>query len=419
MSRKVYIFNPENDLALANGNENFDPPLAARRLRSDLSLLPLWYADENAVVLTDLEISDEWLKKEREMLSINVSWMTTNAFSTNGKPDDLFVPWGWSPAIRKLWRKTSCSVSFENEPDFPAYKKLSHRAFTIDVLNELQQKSLLEKGIQIPEELFSLSEIKAYSEKKNPVLLKAPWSGSGKGLFWNTKPQDEKMKQWVYPILQKQGSIIGEPIYLKENDFSMQFFSNGNEVIFTGYSLFMTDRCGAYKGNWLETDDFIEKNLSQFVLIEQLKQVQKALSCFFSTKVASFYKGYFGVDMMICQSSENPNIHFLHPCVEVNLRMNMGMTCRLFYDRYVSQNSHGVFQIDYCANSGLLYEDHLKRSTENPLEIENGKIRKGYLSLSPVNFDTHYRARIQIEEKIQKNRHCGLDPQSHKKNGFL
>jgi hypothetical protein len=399
MIRKVYIFNPENDLALANGNENFEPPLAARRLRDDLSLLPLWYADEDSVVLTGFEIPDEWLKKEREALGVNVLWMPVNAFNENRKPGDLFVPWGWSQAICKLWRNNGCPESPENKPDFLSYKKLSHRAFAIEVLNELQRKSLLSEDFQLPQELFSLSEIKDYSGKYFPFILKAPWSGSGRGLFWNTRPQDEKVKQWACPVLQKQGSVIGESIYLKEKDFAMQFFSNGNGVFFTGYSLFMTDKYGAYKGNWLETDHFIEKTLSQSVSFEWLKQVQEELCRFFSTRIAPFYKGYFGVDMMICLHSEKPGVFFLHPCVEVNLRMNMGMTCRLFYDRYVSHVSHGVFQIDYYADSGLLYDDHLKRKLEKPLEIKNGKIRSGYISLSPVNPDTHYRARVEISEK--------------------
>ena len=398
MLRKIYIFNPENDLALANGNENYEPTLSARSLRSDLSLLPVWYADENAVVLTYSEISDEWLKREREALGVKALWMTVDSFTEKRKPDDLFIPWGWSPAIRKLWHQTGCSELLQSERDFLQYKTLSHRAFTIDVLSMLRQKSLLTEGIQIPEELFSLTEIQDYSKRNFPVLLKAPWSGSGRGLFWNNKPQDEKMKQWACPLLQKQGSIICEPVYLKEKDFAMQFFSDGDKkVSFAGYSLFMTDKYGAYKGNLLESDDSIEKKLSKYVPIKHLKQIQEALSCFFSSEIAPFYKGYFGVDMMICSSHENSGSYFLHPCVEVNLRMNMGMTCRLFYDRYVSPGSNGVFYIDYCANSGLLYEDHLRKMQEQPLKIENGKIRSGYLSLAPVNFDTHYRARVEIE----------------------
>ena len=402
--RKIHIFNPENDLALANSNENYEPTLLVRFLRSDLSLLPLWYADEDAVVLSYSEVPDLWLKKEREALGVNVSWTMVDSFVEKGKPGDLLIPWGWSPAIRKLWYKIGCPELLQSERDFLQYKTLSHRAFTIDVLNMLRQKSLLTENFQIPQELFSLTEVQDYSIKYFPVLLKAPWSGSGRGLFWNNKVQDEKMKQWASPVLQKQGSVIAESIYNKENDFAMQFFSDGDkQVTFAGYSLFMTGKYGAYKGNFLETDDSIEKKLSQYVPIEQLKRIQEKLSHFFSVKVAPFYKGYFGVDMMICSSHENSGSYFLHPCVEINLRMNMGMTCRLFYDRYVSPDSHGVFYIDYYADSGKLYEDHLRKIQEQPLKIENGKINNGYLSLTPVNLDTHYRARVEIVSSQQPN----------------
>lgn len=400
MNHNIYIFNPENDLALANGDENYEPPLSACTLRKDLSLLPLWYADENALVLTYSEIPDSWLKKEREALGISTSWITADSCMKKGESDGLFVSWGWSPSVRKLCRKIGHSEPFQCDTDFLQYKKLSHRAFTIEVLNMLLQKSLLPEEFRIPKQLFSWDEVQDYSKKYFPVLLKSPWSGSGRGLFWNNKPQDGKMKQWTTPMLLKQGSVIGEAIYPKEKDFAMQFFSDGEKrVSFTGYSMFITDKYGAYKGNILKPDLFIEKELSQYVPFEQLKQIKEELSGFFSSRIAPFYKGYFGVDMMICSSCKNPDSYFLHPCVEVNLRMNMGMTCRLFYDRYVSPDSQGVFQIDYHTNLGFLYEEHLKKSIEQPLEIKNGKIHSGYLSLSPVTTDTHYRARVEIQRK--------------------
>ena len=42
----LYLFNPENDLALANGGKNYTPPPLARTIARDLSTLPLWYATE-------------------------------------------------------------------------------------------------------------------------------------------------------------------------------------------------------------------------------------------------------------------------------------------------------------------------------------------------------------------------------------
>jgi hypothetical protein len=102
--------------------------------------------------------------------------------------------------------------------------------------------------------------------------------------------------------------------------------------------------------------------------------------------------------MMICASSGNSGAYFLHPCVEINFRMNMGMTCRLFYDRYVLPGSHGIFSIDYSAEPCFLYQKHIHEMEKQPLRIEKGRIRSGYLSLSPVKQDTHYRAYATLVE---------------------
>lgn len=51
--------------------------------------------------------------------------------------------------------------------------------------------------------------------------------------------------------------------------------------------------------------------------------------------------------MMICRFPENEKLFFrIHPCVEINLRMNMGVVARFLYDRYVRSDSTGRFVID-------------------------------------------------------------------------
>ena len=39
----LYLFNPENDLAIAFGGENYTPPPAAQLIGKELSALPEWY----------------------------------------------------------------------------------------------------------------------------------------------------------------------------------------------------------------------------------------------------------------------------------------------------------------------------------------------------------------------------------------
>ena len=55
----LYLFNPENDLALANGGKNYTPPPLARTIARDLSTLSLWYApEEDVVCLPSLDYGD-------------------------------------------------------------------------------------------------------------------------------------------------------------------------------------------------------------------------------------------------------------------------------------------------------------------------------------------------------------------------
>ena len=42
---KLHLFNPENDLAIADGNANYCAPPSALKIAYDLSTLPLWYAN--------------------------------------------------------------------------------------------------------------------------------------------------------------------------------------------------------------------------------------------------------------------------------------------------------------------------------------------------------------------------------------
>ena len=70
----LYIFNPENDMALADGKPGYTPPAQIQQMRRELWWLPQWWAEEEDIV---------WNGEERLNL-----------------PDDTKIrPWGWSPAL--------------------------------------------------------------------------------------------------------------------------------------------------------------------------------------------------------------------------------------------------------------------------------------------------------------------------------
>ena len=53
---KLYVFNPEHDLALAANLANFTAPHAGRQLRHDLGYLPaLWASNDDYILVDDVE----------------------------------------------------------------------------------------------------------------------------------------------------------------------------------------------------------------------------------------------------------------------------------------------------------------------------------------------------------------------------
>ena len=110
-------------------------------------------------------------------------------------------------------------------------------------------------------------------------VLKAPWSGSGRGLVFlpcDTLPASAE--GWAARILRTQGALMAEPIYNKVCDFAMEFRADGEgKVSFAGYSLFETDAFGNYKGNLLASDAAIGQRLSAYVPPETLHGVRRHL----------------------------------------------------------------------------------------------------------------------------------------------
>ncbi len=62
-----------------------------------------------------------------------------------------------------------------------------------------------------------------------------------------------------------------------------------------------------YEGNRLLSNEAIRKQLSQYVPLEALTDLENCLKYKLSALVGTVYKGYLGVDMMICRFSENKN----------------------------------------------------------------------------------------------------------------
>lgn len=396
MNNALHLFNPDHDLALANGDENFVSPKSARTFAADLACLPLWYAETGSMVLAEMH-NQQWLEEIRRIFP------QIESVSVEPQPDFSKLtqvhPWGWNAAVRKsLLTMGAGDQLLPDALQLDQIRRLSHRSMAVEAMNFLHKEEALSALLPPPAQLLSAGEVEAFASQHASVVFKAPWSGSGKGLGWARGNVSKSLLGWCRKVAEKQGCVVGEEAYDKVQDFAMEFFCSGGKVSFAGYSLFSTDN-GVYKCNELMSNEAISGLLThQWIPEQQLLMVQKRLLTFIDTQIAPFYNGFLGVDMLVFKRGRDFR---LHPCVEINLRMTMGCVARIFYDRFVSPQKTGRFYIDYFPAKGALLNDHLQRQSSFPLRVINGQITQGYLSLLPLGAESHYRARVELIDNGQ------------------
>lgn len=391
--RFLYLFNPEHDLALASGEMNYMAPASARQMATELALLPMWYAEKEAAVVASSAYNIEFLKVMEGLFGNLPQLITPPELAS--EEDFEIIPWGWDLALcRQL------SALGVNESQLPSTQYIeevrcySHRSQAVDLLSRLHLSDYF-CGESVY--LKTQEEWQSFVEDHQTCLLKAPLSGSGKGLNWCKGAFTSFISGWCSRIGRTQGGVIGEPIYNKVEDFAMEFDSDGEgKVSFVGYSRFHTSGGGMYVGNDLLSDEMIHSQLSGYVPSDELHKLRTCLEEELSVSIGSFYRGYLGVDMMICHFPSDVPFYRIHPCVEINLRMNMGMVAHSLTSRFLAPETEGRFQIAYYPQEAAAWAEHQRMAAAFPLQMENGHMRSGYLPLVPVSLRSHYRAWVEL-----------------------
>lgn len=386
----MYIFNPENDMALANFSPNYTPPASSVKLAGDLSLLPLWYAPDGSVVMSHEQIDLDFVESAKSRFNIKTSVVFIDEVLQHTSQG--ITPWGWSPLLKNKLINMGVPQELTPSSDYLALlREYSSRKNAVRLLSELKVENPQFYGSSYYyTDIDSLLDYLATTD--GDKALKMPLSGSGRGLIWILDGITDKQTDWARRVVKNQGGVVAEPKLKRVKDFAMEFSLHDGVASFEGYSLFETADSGAYMGNIIMTDDDIENYLAEYVSTDVLHSLRymliEKLSAYFP-----LYNGVLGVDMMICDTDEG---YKLQPCVEINIRMNMGLVAHTFYKRFVNKGSKGYYRVDYFKgmNDALLH--HEKMLKDFPLIINNGVIQSGYISLTPVNKNTSYVAWVVI-----------------------
>ena len=345
----LHIFNPEHDIALAANLSNFTSPHAGRQLRHDLGYLPaIWADDDDFVLVDDVELAKTAFS--RLMHRQFNGFIDKRQHSTFHSPLSTVSPWGWDLALRSFLLRHGV-LSVPTEEEIATIRDLSHRKYAVDLLRSLDFEGTVGQSWQAD----LIVEVRQALRNHRQIVVKAPWSSSGRGVRFIDNELNEYQQRWIQNVIASQGSVVIETYCHKVKDFGMEFESDGKgQVRYLGLSLFHTQN-GAYTGNILAPEEEKREMINHYIPDDLLCAVQEKICACLGELYRGQYAGPFGVDMMVVRSDDQQ--HFLlNPCVEINLRRTMGHVALELAKQCPSDH---VMRINFSDNTYKLKLDHV------------------------------------------------------------
>ena len=273
---QLCIFNPEHDLCLANGRAHYVPPRSAIDFaRRGVSLMQVLYPDSRCLSVYDIIQS-----------------------STLSDQFDRIVPWGWNLTLKyELLKQGVPATLMPSDEVLARWRMLQHRTTILPLQPQSRAATTAE-------------EVRLMISQYRSVVMKAPWSGAGRGLRWVTDRLGEQDVSWLNKVVREQRCVIVEPRREVAADFALEYIIDKQGFKFLGYSLFESAH-GVYQGNRLLPDDVICRRVG-ITSVER-----QGLEDWLCAHVSPFYQGPLGVDFIL----DTQGRRYLS---EMNLRHTMG-----------------------------------------------------------------------------------------------
>lgn len=352
----VYFFNPTCEYAIASGNPSWQPNRILRKMESDLSSIQLFLAGGGDFIIADKIPSREYQHRLLPLVNELPEFVLKSKIAGSNFsriPKNRLLPWGWSPAAHKLLQplKDSCSEDFKNSPVFnwnSIFREKFSKRFALTCLEALLREVKYEKIFLSPQKVpvvcNSTDEVEKAVKRWGRIMVKAPWSSSGRGLQPVTKtPVHEKVWERIGGMIAGQGFVLAEPYLNKIIDFSFQFEIKRQTIRFLGISNFITDKKGQYQGNFLNgRPENTDAEITRFQQLAIQKTLPPLIAVLESSELKEYYEGFFGVDTLVF-TGENRELK-INPCMEINLRQNMGLLS-LHLEGLLANRKQGVYRM--------------------------------------------------------------------------
>ena len=285
------VFNCSNDMALAANVDQYIPP---KRIQ----------------------------QRETALASLSCCWDGTRVAG----------PWGWSRAMMKRYIQMGVDQSLLPSLQWiDQVRQLSSRQYACqyiqNLLSDIDDSRLIGSDMRF---CHTVEDARIWVEANgiDTAIYKLPWSSSGRGVFVSQDTDARDMER-LSGFVRSQGGFAMDRYYTgKTLDFAMEFFvGNGGITEFLGYSVFHASDGGTYGYNVVASQ---QQLLRQIDVDPEL--LQRLIDYHVIHLPSTFYRGPIGIDMIKVIGHDGRAC--VHPCIEINLRMNMGILALLLYERY-------------------------------------------------------------------------------------
>ncbi|MFO7939354.1 MAG: hypothetical protein R6U66_06350 [Bacteroidales bacterium] len=395
----IYLFHAACEMAVANGTNSFQANRRIRQFEQDLQCLPAYLMNATDILL----VEKAYVERCRSFfghLYAPSQFVTQEEAIEKAREGELnfgtLRPWGWSPVLHKQMKSLKPYLSqWFNQSVVGqwelGYKPFFSRLFALNVLTDLIAKQPLSYYIDsslLPVPCLSVKEVKKQLRKHNKLVLKAPYSASGRGVqvvaadVWRSFHD-----QWAGGVIRRQGMVMVEPHLNRKSDVGFQFrITDQGHVEYLGLTFFKTDETGQYLGNYLGLLHRPMEILRKVGFsLTQLHNIAKNIkSLLKASEVVQYHRGYLGVDALVF-TDEHGGLR-INPVLEINLRSTMGTVAMALESRYLSNGQTGFMGIQFSSTDSFasFLKEHQQQS--------------GFRLLTPIAKKTQFGAWMQVNE---------------------
>lgn len=386
--KPLYIFNPENDLALASGVANYTAPASARKIKSDLQLLPIWVADKPCCIYAE---PTEMNRMFLHSVAADLRGVADVEIYTDKSSVSEIRPWGWSRTLCEETGRIGLAECGKPLAELEALRQLSHRRMSVSVFRFLNAHFPEFILPEMPEVCADIEAVEKAVARFGTAMLKVPWSSSGRGVCRAKSSDFGLYRDWAKGIIRRQGAVVCEEFLDKLQDFAIEYHADKGRVRFVGYSVFYNTAQMSYDHALVAPTAKLHDRLSRYFPGRGLNELTEAMRCCLQSLIPEFYSGYIGVDMLAYRRSDGTI--GVNPCVEVNLRMTMGVVASELGNKILNPERTGKMSV-ICHRSEKEVRKYIS-SLPRP-EYQDGMLNGGAQLLSPVGSDTLYTAVLQV-----------------------